>query len=263
LTKANHASPFDASVILRVAREQKSPYHIYTFPPAEEAGGFFRAKRRNDSETTPTYLARKGLMTMTRRAGRIFPASFAALLLFLFVWTLPASAQEQFFNRNSDFLYMQSLGDGKCNPKTATTIARFLRERNGSLSGQTAERYAKLITDAAKDFGVDPVLVAAIVVKESTAKANTSAHGCYGLMQIKWSAHRKSIARAFPHIKTLKDLMVPENNIRVGTYFLANHIRRYNGDIDRALDRYKGRANAKYKRTLLQFYTRMMKSYRS
>ena len=200
---------------------------------------------------------------MTRGAGRIFPVLFAALLLVFFVSDFPALAQEEFFNRNPDFLYMQSLGDSKCNPKTAATIAGVLRERNRNLSGQTAERYAKLITDAAKEFGVDPLLVTAIVIKESNARADASAHGCYGLMQIKWSAHRKSIARAFPHLKTLKDLMVPENNIRVGVYFLANHIRRYNGDIDRALDRYKGRANTRYKRALLQLYTRMLKSYRS
>ena len=157
---------------------------------------------------------------------------------------------------------MRSLGDAKYNTRTSEVIAEFLKKRNPHLGEKKAREYAQYITDAGEEFGVDPFLVASILVKESTAnwKAQSS-RGAYGLMQIHWKAHKKSIRKAFGTIQTLEDLLEPQNNIRVGTYLFANHIRRFEDDADRALDRYLGAPRTSYKKTILDFYKSMSGRY--
>jgi soluble lytic murein transglycosylase-like protein len=201
-------------------------------------------------------------MYMSTKAVSLFRPMFF-LGLFLLSLSLPAEAAKttDFFAESFEFNVMKSLGHQKYNDRVTAIIATFLKQRNPKLSEKTAREYAWYITDAGREFGVDPFLVASILVKESTAKKDArSPKGAYGLMQIHWKAHQKSIRKAFGIIKTLDDLMEPQNNIRVGTYLFANHIRRYQ-DTDRALDRYLGAPRTSYKKTILDFYKSMSGLY--
>jgi len=189
---------------------------------------------------------------------RILLLSF--LLTPLLLLSEPGEAGS-FFDNDRYFLTMRSLGDAKCASPADKVIARFFREKNPKLPRETAKKYSQIVVEAAREFGVDPFLVAGIIVKESTVRANAESRGCYGLMQIKWSAHKKSIPKAFPSIRSVKDLQKPENNIRVGAYMLANFLRRNQGRVDASLDRYKGSPSTKYKSTLLKYYHRMISLY--
>ena len=161
-----------------------------------------------------------------------FHGAFLLSLILLSLVTLlalPSSGTASFFDTDRYFLTMRSLGDAKCNTPADRAIAKFFREKNPKLSREKATKYSHMVVQAARDFGVDPFLVAGIIVKESTVRANAQNRGCYGLMQIKWSVHRKTIPKAFPSIRSVEDLKKPENNIRVGTYMLANFLRRSQG----------------------------------
>ncbi|HPQ37337.1 MAG TPA: transglycosylase SLT domain-containing protein [Synergistaceae bacterium] len=186
---------------------------------------------------------------------------FLAILFLSSLLLLPSSGESAFFDNNRHFLSMRCMGDHKCDSPADKAIARFFREKNPKLSRETAKKYSLLVVDAAREFGVDPFLVAGIIVKESTVKANASSRGCYGLMQIKWSVHQKSIPKAFPSIRSVEDLRKPENNIRVGTYMLANFLRKHQGRVDASLDSYKGNASSRYKSTILKYYHRMISLY--
>lgn len=175
---------------------------------------------------------------------------------------LPSSGEASFFDTDRHFLTMRSMGDAKCNTPADKAIAKFFREKNPKLSRETAKKYSQMVVQAAREFGVDPFLVAGIIVKESTVRPNAQSRGCYGLMQIKWSVHRKTIPKAFPSIRSVQDLKKPENNIRVGTYMLANFLRRNQGRVDASLDRYKGNPSSRYKSTILKYYHRMMALYK-
>ncbi len=201
------------------------------------------------------------MYTHSKIASRFQKLFLLGLFLFLLPSSVQAAKTTDFFAQSFEFNVMKSLGHQKYNERVTAIIATFLRQRNSALSEKTAREYAWYITDAGREFGVDPFLVASILVKESTAKWDArSPKGAYGLMQIHWKAHQKSIRKAFGIIKTLEDLMEPQNNIRVGTYLLANHIRRYQ-DTDRALDRYLGAPRTSYKKTILDFYKSMSGIY--
>jgi hypothetical protein len=72
-------------------------------------------------------------------------------------------------------------------------------------------------------------------------------------MQINWNANRPWIVKTFP-IKTKKQLMVPENNIRVGVHILAANIKKSKGSVDKGLDRYRGRSLASYRNSVHAHY---------
>ncbi len=79
--------------------------------------------------------------------------------------------------------------------------------------------FAREITDAAREFGLDPTLVAAVIRAESNfVSSAVSRKGARGLMQLMpATARHLGVARPFH----------PRENIRGGTAYLASLAKRY------------------------------------
>ena len=95
------------------------------------------------------------------------------------------------------------------------------------------ERYDGWIVQAAQRYGVSPSLVKAVIWRESKFHPEMrGAHGETGLMQITEGAAR-DWARA-EKIETFvpTDLLDPKTNIEVGTWYLANALKRWSGKDD-------------------------------
>lgn len=130
-------------------------------------------------------------------------------------------------------------------------IARGFRRYNKEVSVKVGMEYAGYIIESCDQVGIDdPALIAAIVVKESTVRPNARSRYAYGLMQVNWNVHKKSIARKFPWIRTLNDLLVPRNNILVGTWIFSNYLKDNDGNTEKALYRYLGRSGNRYVRQI-------------
>ncbi|NCC96897.1 MAG: lytic transglycosylase domain-containing protein [Synergistales bacterium] len=130
-------------------------------------------------------------------------------------------------------------------------IALGFRKFNKEVSMIVGMEYAGYIIESCDQLGVhDPALIAAMIVKESTVRPGARSRYAYGLMQVNWNVHKKSIARRFPWIRTLNDLLVPRNNILVGTWIFSNYLKDNGGDVDKALHRYLGRTGSRYVRQI-------------
>ena len=104
------------------------------------------------------------------------------------------------------------------------SIANLLQRYNRNLNDQAALKYAGYILQACERFDQDPFVVAAMIVNESSARHDAvSKGGDYGLMQVRWRVHRKSIVKKYPHIKDAKGILDPEYNVLVGTEILARY----------------------------------------
>lgn len=104
------------------------------------------------------------------------------------------------------------------------SIAALLRSYNSKLSQQAASQYAEYILQASEEFQQDPFVIASMIVKESSARHDAvSRGGDYGLMQVRWRVHRRSITQKYPHIKNAKAMLDPKYNILVGTEILARY----------------------------------------
>ncbi|HEY1284954.1 MAG TPA: lytic transglycosylase domain-containing protein [Solirubrobacterales bacterium] len=99
-------------------------------------------------------------------------------------------------------------------------------------------RHEDIIRQQAREKNVDASLIAAVIYAESRFRDQTSHAGARGLMQITpTTAHeieRLSGGTTF----RLADLADPEINIRYGTYYLGQLLRRYDGNAVAALAAY-------------------------
>ncbi len=117
-------------------------------------------------------------------------------------------------------------------------ITDLFTRTNPALQEKRAARFAEIVIEAAKKFNIDPYVIAAIIVHESTVNANAvSKGGDYGLMQIHWKAHYKTLQQRF-NIKSSKGLFDARINIFFGTEIFADCVKKSSTDEWGALMRY-------------------------
>ena len=89
-------------------------------------------------------------------------------------------------------------------------------------------RYSEYVRVHARQNGIDPALLAAVIYQESKFDAGAeSRSGAIGLMQLTpATAHGIAIRTGGSRFETA-DLLNPEINIRYGSWYLANLFRKY------------------------------------
>ena len=99
--------------------------------------------------------------------------------------------------------------------------------------------YRELVTARAQELGLDPFLLAGIIRQESAfVPAIVSAAGAIGLMQVMPATGRQLAGRIGPGRFSTEMLETPELNVHLGTRFLADMIKRYDGDLPLVLSAY-------------------------
>ncbi len=100
-------------------------------------------------------------------------------------------------------------------------------------------RHEDIIRQQARDKGLDPSLVAAVIYAESRFRdGQTSAAGAQGLMQLTPATARYIARKSGGTQFVVDDLGTPQVNIAYGTYYLRYLLRRYDGNEDFALAAY-------------------------
>jgi len=99
-------------------------------------------------------------------------------------------------------------------------------------------RYEAIVRGHAKNYDLDPALLAAVIYTESRfdAQARSNA-GAIGLMQLLPDTARGIAVRTGGNRFVVDDLYVPELNVRYGAWYLRHLLNRY-GDERTALAAY-------------------------
>jgi soluble lytic murein transglycosylase len=106
-------------------------------------------------------------------------------------------------------------------------------------------RHEDVIRQQAREKEVDAALIAAVIYAESRFRDQTSHAGARGLMQITPATAHEIERLSGGTTFRLADLSDPEINIRYGTFYLHELMRRYDGNEVAALAAYNaGPANA-------------------
>ena len=134
-------------------------------------------------------------------------------------------------------------------------IANLFSRMNKKLGREKAERFADHVLEAGKVFGVDPLVVASILVRESRANPQAKAQSNIGLMQVNWKAHSRSLPKAFPSIKTVTDLFDPRNNILAGAWIFSCYHKSSGGDLAKSLKKYVGGGSGYTEKVLSAYRT--------
>lgn len=102
-------------------------------------------------------------------------------------------------------------------------------------------KYEKHIVGYARQYGTDPYMIASVIKVESGFSPYVvSGKGAMGLMQImpdtaKWAAEKMNM-KDFK----IEELMVPETNIKIGTWYLSELLEEFDGNATLALAAYNG-----------------------
>lgn len=121
-----------------------------------------------------------------------------------------------------------------------------------------AAEYARLLVSESRKRNVDPYVAAAVLLIESGGRESVVAGGCVGLMQIKWSVHKKWVPRTFPGIRSLNDMKKAQNNIAVGVAILGDASKRTTS-LRGALYRYRGKKDDRYVAKVMKHVSSMSK----
>lgn len=126
----------------------------------------------------------------------------------------------------------QYFGPGNVSPNYGKNVEKLNKAR------PTLSKYQTQITQYSQQYGVSDSLVAAVIATESEgsvgAKSPVGARGLMQLMPPTYSDLVKGTKYAGVHI----DDLPPEANIELGTKYLGQLLKRYNGDTDKALAAY-------------------------
>ena len=141
------------------------------------------------------------------------------------------------------------------------------------VSSRDAEQLARLIVVEAREAGLDPILVAAVIKKESTFKKHAvSNRGAQGLMQVmpatgKYIASRLDLSSV--DNSRLKD---PSINIRLGVRYLKYLTSMYRNNFEHALIAYNWgpgnlskalRGESKIPESTIQYARGVLKAHRN
>src|SRR4051795_8135377 len=100
-------------------------------------------------------------------------------------------------------------------------------------------RHEDIIRQQARDKGLDPALIAAVIYAESHFRdGQTSAAGAQGLMQITPATARMIARKSGGVAFTVRDLGTPQVNIAYGSWYLRYLMGRYAGNETFALAAY-------------------------
>ena len=101
--------------------------------------------------------------------------------------------------------------------------------------------YESIIEGHARNYRLEPALLAAVIYHESKFDADAeSGAGAIGLMQLTPETAKGIALRTGGHRFRLSDLYDPELNVRYGSWYLRHLLDAYDGDLRRALAAYNG-----------------------
>jgi peptidoglycan lytic transglycosylase len=99
-------------------------------------------------------------------------------------------------------------------------------------------RHDDIIRQQARDKGLDPALIAAVIYEESKFRDQTSHAGARGLMQITPETAEFIARRSGGTRFQQGDLATPQINISYGAYYLRYLVHRYEGNQELAVAAY-------------------------
>lgn len=118
-------------------------------------------------------------------------------------------------------------------------LARILHRDAKKMSAEDQFRLIVSVKQLAKEYHLDPLLIMAVMYVESRFQANVVSHkGAMGLMQVKPIVVKEVSKQMLLSHRPSRELTNPEYNVHVGTHYLASLLKRFRGDVKKALMAY-------------------------
>jgi soluble lytic murein transglycosylase-like protein len=118
-------------------------------------------------------------------------------------------------------------------------ILSLVREHRRNVADRRHQELVEAVYVPAREAGMDPLLVAAIVASESSFRSRSvSPHGAVGLMQLRPFVARDLAARSDVEWRGAETLHSPDVNVRLGIRYYQELLDDFGGDHHVALTAY-------------------------
>lgn len=157
--------------------------------------------------------------------------------------------------RNLIIVFAMIFGVGSVHAKIETGLVSALAgwintSTKNKVSRDTASHYVVEAYSAAQKYGIDPLLLLAVMKAESNYQTGAvSPYGARGLMQIVPRYHRDKVNRQNAH-----DYRV---NIAAGAQIIAEYLQAHKEDFFKAIRQYSGSAGVGYKSKIKETYAQL------
>lgn len=141
-------------------------------------------------------------------------------------------------------------------------MAGYFSIVNRGLSPERTRVYALYVDRSAAHYGLDPFVVAAVMIHRSGLDWLSKGGGEYGLMRIDWAENKGWISKADPRIGEPRILMKPVLNVRMGSALMADRLTLSGRSYDEMIERFYGREGLSASEEVQRHYRNMAQSFR-
>lgn len=160
-----------------------------------------------------------------------------AFSIFVSIPTISIANQKDTFTTVTN-QYLQNKNNHNYLSNLSHKIDLFIVKYNPKISKENKELFKKYIFEYSDEYGVNPVVVAAIIKVESTYNEKClSSTGCKGPMQVAVTYHKEKLKKLGI---TQKEIFTIKYGLAVGCMILKEYLDKSKGDYYLALKRYNG-----------------------
>ncbi|QTX32390.1 hypothetical protein KAR29_00085 [Aminithiophilus ramosus] len=141
-------------------------------------------------------------------------------------------------------------------------MADYFSIVNRDLSEQRRMNYAVYVDRSAAQYGLDPFVVAAVMIHRSGLDWLSKGEGEYGLMRVDWTANKAWIVKEDSRIDEPRILMKPVLNVRMGCALMADRLTLSGRSYDEMVARFYGRGGLSASSEIERHYRNMAQSFR-
>jgi soluble lytic murein transglycosylase len=119
-------------------------------------------------------------------------------------------------------------------------VAAILEREGDKIDSKTREEIAQTVMELSEEYGLDPMLILAVIKVESRFELKARSHrGALGLMQVRPIVVREIADDLGIDPRNSRQLAIDHAfNIRVGVHYLVTLLNKFGGDVRKALMAY-------------------------
>lgn len=161
------------------------------------------------------------------------------------------------FNHKNEIAKLEKKVDSIQLETKEVQLTRMIVELQPAIEHNTLIEYKEAITEASKKWKISPILLAAVVFRESSFKQYSkgtklpSGNRCIGPMQIHPVIHKDKLEERGLKKDHLYDIAV---NVDIGTEILKSYLVKYDYNVKRALYHYVGGKSPNYVMDIINWY---------
>lgn len=129
------------------------------------------------------------------------------------------------FIRDGGFVQIHCFDEDKA-PVVQQVLRDYFDVIDDSMSSIRQRLYSIYVSRSSMKYGVDPFILASVMIQRSGLSWVLVEGGVYGLMALDWERHKRWITEDHPRVQSRRVLCKPVINVRIGADLMSRNLKR-------------------------------------